>query len=343
MQKVLASIQSMYPGTFALVMATGIVSTGCKRLGFDNLGYCLFALNHGFFAIVLVLGCCRLALFPRDLVKDLTDHWRGAGFFTFPAAASVFGVQHIVFGSPTWVPSALWILAFASWIAINTVFFCAMIVGENQVDIHYAINGAWLTSVVAVQGLSVLLVGLIGKGVIDFHLGYVSALAFAGAGALLYFMLIASIFYRLVVHPIRAPDLSAPYWVNMGAALITSLAFSQAALNSSIEFRPALEVVAIAFWGFGTWWIPLLVGLGYWRHVRKRFPLNYNPRYWSLVFPLGMYVVSTHSLSQALPSSLFESIARVAIFVALSAWALVLVGLVRSGIQWFRSTQTSQV
>ena len=53
----------------------------------------------------------------------------------------------------------------------------------------------------------------------------------------------------------------------------------------------------VAFWGFATWWIPLLLAIGVWRHGVKRVPIRYDPQYWSLVFPLGMYSVSTFGSS----------------------------------------------
>ena len=29
---------------------------------------------------------------------------------------------------------------------------------------------------------------------------------------------------------------------------------------------------SFVFWAFGTWWIPLLILLGVWRHVRRQWP-----------------------------------------------------------------------
>jgi hypothetical protein len=49
----------------------------------------------------------------------------------------------------------------------------------------------------------------------------------------------------------------------------------------------------------GTWWIPLLVVVGFWRHVVERIPLTYDPQYWSLVFQLGMYTVATLMFANA--------------------------------------------
>ncbi len=59
------------------------------------------------------------------------------------------------------------------------------------------------------------------------------------------------------------------------------------------EILPFLHGFTLFFWATGTWWIPMLVILGMWRHVYKRYKLVYDPLYWGAVFPLGMYTVCT--------------------------------------------------
>ena len=161
--KSLDSLKEMYPGSFAMVMATGIVSVAGRRLGFLDPAAALFWINAGLFVLLWIILAARLALFAKNVRADIGDHWRGAGFFTLPAACAVFGVQWLEFGGSARTGVALWWVALTCWLVISLVFFCSMIVGENQVDIHYAINGAWLTSVVATQGLSILASALAGK------------------------------------------------------------------------------------------------------------------------------------------------------------------------------------
>jgi hypothetical protein len=43
--KALQTLKDMYPGSFAMVMATGIVSIAAKRLGQDTAGQALLWVN----------------------------------------------------------------------------------------------------------------------------------------------------------------------------------------------------------------------------------------------------------------------------------------------------------
>ncbi|MBS1252690.1 MAG: putative membrane protein [Anaerolineales bacterium] len=75
--------------------------------------------------------------------------------------------------------------------------------------------------------------------------------------------------------------LTPPYWINMGAVAITTLAGATLMLNTSQwtflgEILPFLKGFTLFFWATGTWWIPLLFILGAWRHLYKRFPLGYG-------------------------------------------------------------------
>jgi tellurite resistance protein TehA-like permease len=156
-------------------------------------------------------------------------------------------------------------------------------------------------------------------------------------GGMLYVWIISLIFYRYTFFTMSASDLSPPYWVNMGAVAISTLAGSllvMAAPRSSLlmGLLPFVRGLTLMFWATATWWIPMLVILGIWRHVYHRFPIRYDPLYWGAVFPIGMYTVCTFRMAQALDTPFLMTIPRVSVYVAVTAWALAMIGLVREAI-----------
>jgi tellurite resistance protein TehA-like permease len=80
-------------------------------------------------------------------------------------------------------------------------------------------------------------------------------------------------------------------------------------------------------WAWGTWWIPLLVLFGIWKHGVCRVPLSYTPMLWSLVFPLGMYALASLRLSLASDFPPLRSVSLTMVWVALGAWAATAMGL----------------
>jgi tellurite resistance protein TehA-like permease len=86
------------------------------------------------------------------------------------------------------------------------------------------LNGGWLLAVVATQSISVLGTLLAG------HLSeyrepilYFTLCMFL-LGCMLYLPLITLIFYRFTFVNVTMASLTPPYWINMGAVAITTLA-----------------------------------------------------------------------------------------------------------------------
>lgn len=64
-------------------------------------------------------------------------------------------------------------------------------------------------------------------------------------------------------------------------------------------------------------------------------PEGYDPSYWGMVFPLGMYTVATFRLSEALEIPFLKQIPEYFIYVAIFAWLAVSLGFVRHQVSVF--------
>jgi tellurite resistance protein TehA-like permease len=158
----------------------------------------------------------------------------------------------------------------------------------------------------------------------------------------LYVWLIALIFHRILFLPLSPGDLTPPYWINMGAMAISTLAGvclvgEAVRMPLLTELLPFLKGMTLLFWATATWWIPVLLALGAWRHLAKRVPLTYEHGYWAAVFPLGMYTVCTQNLIRVLRLPFLDPIPWVFVWVALGAWALTFAGLLRRCLKAMRA------
>lgn len=325
-------LAGMHPAYFALVMATGIVSIACELTGLDALAIGLYAANLGFYAVLWVLTIVRVVR-HRDRVRaDLVHHGRAVGFFTTVAATCVLGSQTLIIAEQVTAAFALWIAGIVLWAVLIYGVFALLTVKPEKPPLAEGLNGGWLISVVAAQSVSVLGSQLAPQldGATEQVL--VFSLAMWLGGGMLYLWIISLIFYRYTFFTMSPSDLAPPYWINMGAAAISTLAGTMlvaASPESPVlqQMLPFVRGLTMMWWATATWWIPMLVILGVWRHGVRRFPLRYDPLYWGAVFPLGMYTVCTARLSRAIDASFMASISSVFVYVALAAWVTVAFGM----------------
>ncbi|MGE0796889.1 MAG: tellurite resistance/C4-dicarboxylate transporter family protein [Lautropia sp.] len=335
-----AGLADLSPACFGLVMATGIVSIAAHLLGLPRVAQALLWLNVPAYAVLWLLSAARMARHRRRFFRDLTDHRLGPGFFTTVAGTTVLGCQFVMLADDFRTAHALWLLALALWLCLTYAIFAALTVKEQKPRLDLGINGGWLLAVVATQSIAVLAAMLAAHETAVWKLALnFLALSMWLWGGMLYIWMMSLIFYRYTFFRLSPADLAPPYWINMGAMAISTLAGSLLIINAPHapflhSLLPFLKGFTILYWATGTWWIPMLLVLAVWRHGYKRFPFRYDPLYWGAVFPLGMYATCTRQMGVAMGFGFLDPVATVFLYAALTAWVTVFAGLLAD--LWWR-------
>jgi tellurite resistance protein TehA-like permease len=331
--EILADVAGLSPAYFGMAMATGIVSLASYRVGMHGLAMALFRLNILVYAVLWLLTILRAVRYPRRFFGDMIDHLRGPGFFTTVAATSILGSQFAVIGADYRVSTVLWGAAITLWVGLTYTIFAGFTIKQNKPSLEKGISGAWLLAVVASQSIAVLGALLAAHADQPYRLEInFLALSMWLWGGMLYIWMMSLIFYRYTMFPFSPGDLAPPYWINMGAMAISTLAGSLLIINAPdapflLSLLPFIKGFTVFYWATGTWWIPMLVVLALWRYVFRRFPLKYDPLYWGAIFPLGMYSASTREMIEAMGFGFLQFLPRVFLYIALVAWASAFVGL----------------
>ncbi|MBN9633747.1 MAG: tellurite resistance/C4-dicarboxylate transporter family protein [Actinobacteria bacterium] len=325
------AVRTLEPGYFALVMATGVVSTAMHVHRVEAVSELLLWIA-GIAYVVLVAGnLARIMLFGASFRADLADPQRSFTMFTFVAGTNVLGTRLLADGH---VGSAVWLLGvgFLAWLILGYLIPWTAVLGHPEGPTLSQVNGTWFLAVVASQSVAVLAAALQPMlGSWHRELALLAVVCWS-VGGFLYAAAAILVAVRMLLYPVSARELTPPYWIAMGATAITVLAGARMVQMVDTPLiaatRGLIAGVAVLFFGFGTWLIPALIAAGVWRHLVKRVPLNYVTALWSMVFPLGMYGVAGHYLGLADDVPVLVAFGDAEGWVALAAWAASFVAMV---------------
>ena len=326
-------IRTLYPGSFALVMATGIISNALFFEGRRGISDALFAFNCLAYPWLLLATLLRALRHGRALWADLVSPRLVFSFFTIVAATDVFGIALNLrgYGAPA---LGLWVFALVTWFCLIYLSF-GVLTFLNTARGANVVHGGWLIAIVGTESLVILgaavaqPLGALGTAIfVGIHMLW-------GIGLALYGIFIVLFAHRIFFFEFEPDDITPLLWVVMGAAAISTNAGSMLLMtDSGLHFldamRPFIDGMTLIVWAWGTWWIPLLVLFGVWKHGVCRVPLTYTPMLWSLVFPLGMYALASLRLSLASDYPPLHVISLGMVWVALAAWIATAVGLTRA-------------
>ena len=320
------------PGSFALVMASGIVAIALTLTGHDTLALIPVTVTGvGYLLLVLLTGY-RVIAFRSALAADFRSRSRGVGHFTFVAGTNVVGVLVLLQG---WSAAAatLFTIGALAWLVLGYLVPWSIVLNRRGGAVLSDVNGTWFLWTVSSQSVAI--------AAADLEVSYADARQYLAALAILawalgvvqYGVVAVVLLLRITIRPLRPAELDPPYWVTMGALAITVVAGARITdmdsapmVNATRNLIAGLSVIA---WCVATWLIPPLLAVGWWRHIRHRIRLRYEPGLWSMVFPRGMYAVAGIYLGRANHLPLVLTIGSAWSWVATTVWAAVLIASTR--------------
>lgn len=327
-------VATLFPGYFALVMATGIIAVGAWQQDLDVLASALFALAGGALVVLLVLNLIRVVVHTDRFVSDLTHHATGFAFLTGVAALDVVGSGAALIHGWWGLAWVCWIAAMISWVVLLYPALLAVVLDDEKPDLSVGINGTWFLLTVSTESIAVLAAVLLVRTGPNQAIELIALSTFV-LGIVLYLIVMTLLFLRWTFRPVSPAELQPPSWIAAGALAITVLAgstllSSQDRLPRIERLAPFLEGMVLLAWATATFWLPVMVAMGVWRHGIRRVPLSYHPSMWSMVFPIGMYGAATFRMIPVTGFSGLDVVPEVVLVLASIAWLLTAIGMVRS-------------
>ena len=332
-------LKNLYPGYFTLTMATGIIAIAFDMLEMAVASNVMATIACVSWCIMFALYTWRLVVFPKAVLENLLSTRTTFIFFSFVASTDIIG---LLLHQQGWQQLALgcWVLAFTAWTAL---LYCGFSILTLQHPDRKAnvVHGGWLVTIVGTQSL-VLLGAKVAPQLGEYAVYMmVEIYMLWGLGLILYAIFVTLFCYRIFFLGMKPEDYSPLMWVIMGAAAISANAGSSLSLApSTLAFLDSLHSVVngaiLLCWSWATWWIPLLVIMGIWKHGILKIPLRYDPMQWNIAFPLGMYTVASYRLALTAEFEPLYWIAELMVWIVLTVWGIVMAALLKQIVTGLR-------
>jgi tellurite resistance protein TehA-like permease len=339
-----ANVRTLFPGYFAMVMATGIIAVAADQQDLRGVAVGLHGVASIAYVVLAVLLLWRLVLAPKLLAADVTSHAKGFAFLTTVAASNVLGGASALIHGWWSLAEGLWLASIALWVLFVYATLISVVLRGPKPGLDQGINGTWFLLTVSTESI-VVLGGLLLIRDPDDLTAFALVAAFA-LGVVLYLIVMTMVFLRWTFLELDPSEADPPAWIAAGAVAITVLAGSNLLLARDASDRierlaPFIEGVVVLAWATATFWFPLMVAIGVWRHLVNRVPLRYHPSYWALIFPLGMYSAATFRMRLAVGLQELDWLPRATLVLALAAWAAAFLGLLLEGAGCSRARRRS--
>lgn len=327
----------MPAAAFSFVMAAGIVSVSLLMHDRLVLSRLLMAVGIVGYLVLVALAVRQLTRHPSRVQGNVAAPPSRFGYATFVAASGVLGTRLVLLGIPV-VPLVQLLVAISAALVIGQWVVRAL---RHDVDPWWQlVDGSWFLSSVACHSIGVLAASIAAVRPVAAGPLVVVALVAWTAGIVAYGVVLRGVVTRVGRRRIGARDLTAPYWITMGACAITVLDSAKLAVLPAAAVPPVLHAVVswagLGFWVLATALIPLILAAGWWRHIRHRVPLDNPTTLWSIVFPLGMYDVASTLMARTHEFLVVRVIGDIGAWIALAAWVVTAGLLVSRAVTWLR-------
>ena len=232
-------IATLFPGYFALVMATGIIAVGADQQELRVVAAGPLRDRRGRVRRARVLTAARLARYPRRVYDDLTHHSTGFSFLTIVAAVNVLGSGAAVIHQYWTFAWVAWVTSLVLWLVLLYPPLLGVIIGDPKPPLGEGINGTWFLLTVATESVAVLAALLLAHNAAPNQALELTALGTFTLGIVLYLIVMTMLFLRWTFSPLGPDELQPPSWIAAGAVAITVLAGSN--LLAARQASPRIE------------------------------------------------------------------------------------------------------
>ena len=290
-------IKNFVPSWFAAVMGTGILAVDSLLYSaylpiLKDVAVALFYFNVLLFFIFLIPWVLRWIMFKDNALADLKHPVLSAFYPTIAVGCLVLGADFINIGHDMFWGEIFWTFGAIGMFLFSLIVPFYMFKSESIKLEH--VNPGWY-----IPPVGLIVIPIAGSLIMPHLTGVWHELVVIinyfgwGAGFFLYLALLAVVIYRFILHHPLPSAMAPTVWINLGPIGAGIVALINMVNNSPfITIKEPFYIFSLIFWGFGLWWslMAIIMTLYY----VKKLKLPYAMSWWAFIFPLGVYIASTH-------------------------------------------------
>jgi len=288
-----------------VAMATVMMALSSSSYGYNSMPSYLFITGMGVFFSVTVFMVIKAILYYKDLLHELLDPEKLQYSFSLVGIVSLTGIcVSRLFGWHT-ASYIFWYSAIVLWVGITLSSFTILFLYRKSEDrrIEDILHGGWFFVTIGTQFTALLSIEVAGQ-LTEYTL-LIQCFSFAlwSVGAFLYLIFMTLMIWRLVFYPVTQDTELSPYWMNTGAAAITTIVcvaiHQQVQITGGpfVELLPFLKGFSLFFWSVGLWWLPFLIILAIRKQIKSSWAIQFNVGYWEIALAVCLYAAGTKQLT----------------------------------------------